>query len=92
MTEKHKIPNIGWLDGHLKKKSGLLEGLDQSRFYFAHSYHVIVDKSEDELISAVYGYEFTVAIAHENIYGVQFHPEKSHRFGLQFLKNFGTLN
>lgn len=88
MQEGQKIPNMGWLDTVIKKKSGLLEGLDDARFYFAHSYHVEVNDTADALLAASYGYEFTAAIERDNIMGVQFHPEKSHRFGMQLLKNF----
>lgn len=88
MDSNQKIPNIGWLEVETKKDSPLLEGLKAPRFYFAHSYHVQVDNSSDILLSAIYGYNFTVAIEKENIIGVQFHPEKSHRFGMHLLKNF----
>jgi glutamine amidotransferase len=83
-----KIPNMGWLEIVSKKNSPLLENLSDARFYFVHSYHVQVDNSVDELLQADYGYPFTAAVEHENIIGVQFHPEKSHRFGMQVLKNF----
>jgi len=89
MLNSQKIPNMGWLEISPKKTSPLLKNLDASRFYFAHSYHVQPDEREDELVSADYGYEFTVGIERDNIVGVQFHPEKSHRFGMQLLKNFG---
>lgn len=92
MQGERKIPNMGWLDVQFKRSSPLLKDLDGSRFYFAHSYHVELNESQDELISANYGYDYTVAIEHENIMGVQFHPEKSHRFGMQLLKNFATLD
>lgn len=85
-----KIPNMGWLEITPLKESPILEDLKGSRFYFAHSYHVRAQNQEDELIGAHYGYEFSAALEHENLIGVQFHPEKSHRFGLQLLKNFAT--
>lgn len=88
MAENPKIPNMGWLDVKVKKQSGLMNTLEGARFYFVHSYHVNVSNPHDELISAMYGYEFTAGIERENIMGVQFHPEKSHRFGMQLLKNF----
>jgi imidazole glycerol-phosphate synthase subunit HisH len=91
MMERQKIPNMGWLDVQFKKPSPLLDGLAEARFYFAHSYHIELDEPEDELISATYGYNYCAAIEHENILGVQFHPEKSHRFGMQLLKNFATF-
>ncbi|HRH49712.1 MAG TPA: imidazole glycerol phosphate synthase subunit HisH [Panacibacter sp.] len=88
MHVTHKIPNMGWLEIDSKKQSPLLTDLENARFYFAHSYHVKTANAEDELASAYYGYDFTVGIERDNIIGVQFHPEKSHRFGMQLLKNF----
>jgi len=83
-----KIPNMGWSEIKQLKPSPLLENLDDSRFYFAHSFHVDpVDKS-DSLIVAHYGYDYTAAVEKDNLVGVQFHPEKSHRFGMRLLNNF----
>lgn len=90
MSTSQKIPNMGWLEVTAVKSSPIWEGLEGSRFYFAHSYHVQLENPEDELIKAEYGYNFTVGVEHANIIGVQFHPEKSHRFGMQLLKNFAT--
>jgi imidazole glycerol-phosphate synthase subunit HisH len=92
MTAEQKIPNMGWLEVQVNKPlSGLLHGLEDSRFYFAHSFHVEVKNENDKLLSAHYGYDFTVAIERENILGVQFHPEKSHRFGMKLLNNFANF-
>lgn len=88
MSSQMKIPNMGWLDVIFCKQTPVLEGLDQARFYFAHTYHVQVEQKAVELMSASYGYDFTAAVEQDNIIGVQFHPEKSHRFGLRLLKNF----
>jgi glutamine amidotransferase len=88
MSPQLKVPNMGWLDIHAAKPSRLLNGLEESRFYFAHSFHVKESNAADALAYADYGYRFTVAIERDNIMGVQFHPEKSHKFGLQLLKNF----
>ena len=90
-TNKFRIPNMGWLEVQTVKFSELFDGLEQSRFYFAHTYHVKVENEIDVLVKADYGYHFTAGIEHGNIYGVQFHPEKSHRFGMQMLKNFAEL-
>lgn len=90
MCNAEKIPNIGWLDINFRKPTPLAYNLEQSRFYFAHSYHVILDSPEDELISTSYGYDFIAGVHHDNLVGVQFHPEKSHRFGMQFFKNFAS--
>jgi len=90
MDSSLKIPNMGWLEVLAAKQSPILENLEGSRFYFAHSYHVTPSSKDDILLSASYGYEFAVGLEHDNLIGVQFHPEKSHRFGLQLLKNFGN--
>ena len=86
-----KIPNMGWLDVLPQKPSLLFKDISEARFYFAHSYCVEPDDKKDILVMAEYGYHFTVGIEHENVVGVQFHPEKSHRFGMQLLKNFAEL-
>lgn len=85
-----KIPNMGWLEVTKVKTSLLWEKLDEARFYFAHSFHIAPEEREQVLVDAFYGYKFTVGIEAGNIMGVQFHPEKSHRFGMQLLKNFAT--
>jgi imidazole glycerol-phosphate synthase subunit HisH len=89
MQAGQKIPNMGWHEIQVKKPSRLLQSLEDSRFYFAHSYYVQPEETADILLTAEYGYEITVGIERENLVGVQFHPEKSHRFGMQLLKNFG---
>lgn len=86
-----KVPNMGWLDVHCVKPSSAWKGLDTNRFYFAHSFHVAPQDEKDILLTADYGYPFCVGIERDNIRGVQFHPEKSHRFGMQLLKNFAEL-
>jgi len=84
-----KIPHMGWNLVTSTTYNNLFSGLeDEARFYFAHSYHVNCHNSSDILATANYGYKFTCSVKHENIWGAQFHPEKSHRFGVQFFKNF----
>lgn len=84
-----KIPHMGWNAVNVKKENPLIERKDEEqRFYFVHSYHAVCNNPKDELLSAVHGYEFTAAISHENIFATQFHPEKSHRFGMDLLKHF----
>lgn len=86
---EQKIPHMGWNEVIQAKKSKLLENMDEeARFYFIHSYHIVCNNSSDELLKAVHGYEITAAVEHENVVGVQFHPEKSHKFGLKLLHNF----
>jgi glutamine amidotransferase len=84
-----KIPHMGWNRVRILKQSNLLLGLDiYSRYYFVHSYHMVVNNKEDALLKTTYGYEFVSAVERENILGVQFHPEKSHKFGLKLYANF----
>jgi imidazole glycerol-phosphate synthase subunit HisH len=87
-----KIPHMGWTNVEISKESALTENLgDQPRFYFVHSYYVQPENKSDELLSANYGYDFTAAISRDNIYGAQFHPEKSHKYGMKILENFARL-
>lgn len=88
MNCDQKIPNVGWHELKINKSSPLMVGLENSRFYFAHSYHLSEEDDADILATVEHGYSYTVAIERDNIMGVQFHPEKSHKFGLQLLKNF----
>lgn len=84
-----KVPHMGWNEVKLMKKSKLFEDIPEDpRFYFVHSYHIHCNEPSDIMLSTEYGYEITAAIENENILGVQFHPEKSHKFGLQLLSNF----
>ncbi len=83
-----RIPHMGWTDVHAEKPSPLLMDIEDPRFYFVHAYHAEVEDPSDALLTAEYGYRFTAAVEHGNILGVQFHPEKSHRFGMRLLSNF----
>lgn len=87
-----KIPHMGWNIVVPSKVCALTHNLpEQSRFYFVHSYYVRVDDPVDSLLRANYGIDFDAAIGNGNIYGAQFHPEKSHRFGIRLLKNFAEM-
>ncbi len=84
-----KIPHMGWNEAKPVSGALLFGGYAECpRFYFVHSYHVCCDDPADILATTSYGYEFVSAVRHDNILGTQFHPEKSHRFGLNLLKNF----
>jgi glutamine amidotransferase len=84
-----KIPHMGWDYIQLRKPSALFPDTTlDPRFYFVHSYYVSCNKSVDVLTTTKYGEEFVSSFCHENILGSQFHPEKSHRFGFEFLRNF----
>lgn len=88
-TSNLKVPHMGWSEIKILKKSPLLEGMPiNSRFYFVHTYHIVCEDQNDELLSCNYEYPFTAAIERNNIIGVQFHPEKSHKFGMLLLRNF----
>ena len=90
--QKRPVPHMGWNEITIDKDSKILaEMFDQPRFYFVHSYHLQCNDQHDVLCSSTYGYSFTSALERENIVGVQFHPEKSHKFGMQLLKNFAEL-
>ena len=94
LSEDYKITNMGWNSVVIKQKDNpLVEGLleEEQRYYFVHSYHAVCDNEADELMSCNYGYDFTAAISRENIYGVQFHPEKSHKYGMKLLDNYIRL-
>lgn len=89
---KQKVPHMGWGLLAPRQESRLLSGLDaKARFYFVHSYHLVCAEQSDVLATARYGNEFVSMIQHDNIYGAQFHPEKSHRFGMALLKNFAEM-
>jgi glutamine amidotransferase len=87
-----KIPHMGWNQVKKCKQHPLTADLPEpSRFYFVHSYFVKCHNKNDELLSCRYGINFTCSVQHENIMGVQFHAEKSHKFGMQLLKNFAEM-
>lgn len=88
-TREYKIPHIGWNFIKVRKESKLLKNMyDDPRFYFVHSFYLAANDTNDILASSTYELEFTSAIERDNILGVQFHPEKSHKFGMALLKNF----
>ena len=89
---KLKVPHMGWNLVEKSTLSQLTTNFDEeSRFYFVHSYYVEVEKQENSILKTTYGLEFDSAIQHKNIYGAQFHPEKSHKFGMKLLKNFSKI-
>lgn len=91
-VEGLKVPHMGWNVARLVTPSALTAQVGEaSRYYFVHSYCVHVDDPAHSLMRTHYGIDFDSAIGRDNIYGVQFHPEKSHRFGMQILKNFAEL-
>lgn len=87
-TLNYKIPHMGWNTLIVKKSNCFFEKDKEYRFYFVHSFNVKCNNPNDILTTTCYGYEFTSAIEKENVLGVQFHPEKSHRYGIDFYKKF----
>ncbi len=84
-----RVPHMGWNDVKPQKPHVLTDGMtDDTRFYFVHSYYMLPIEKDDVLLTTQYGIEFASAVARGNIMGVQFHPEKSHRFGKQLFKAF----
>jgi glutamine amidotransferase len=80
---------MGWIDVQVKKASKILENLpNEPRFYFVHSFFIKSYEQKDILLESNYGFDYVSALERENMVGVQFHPEKSHKFGFQLLKNF----
>jgi glutamine amidotransferase len=89
--KKFRIPHMGWNDIYMHKSCPLFEGLEDSPvFYFVHSYHLAVDKEDANAVTATcwHGTTVTAAVQKDNIFGTQFHPEKSQKSGIKLLKNF----
>jgi glutamine amidotransferase len=87
-----KVPHMGWNIAKVRTPSRLTTGLGpEPRYYFVHTYYVKVDDPAQSLMRTHYGLDFDSAIGRDNIFGAQFHPEKSHRFGMQLLKNFAEM-
>lgn len=88
-----KVPHMGWNTMRFVHDSPLQKDFEpDARFYFVHSFHLVCNDPRDVLGVTNYGYEFVSGVARDNIWGVQFHPEKSHRFGMQLLTNFAGLS
>ncbi len=91
-THQTHLPHMGWNDVLPKDSDTLFRDLEVgSRFYFLHSYYFVPRKEEDVLATADYNGTFTSSVRSKNIFGVQFHPEKSHHWGIQLLKNFAEI-
>ena len=92
LHQRTKLPHMGWNDVFPVSTHPLFEGLEKDAlFYFLHSYYFECNNKEDILATSDYGVSFTSAANHDNIYGIQFHPEKSHQYGEKLLHNFATL-
>ncbi len=90
-SEPLKVPHMGW-NRMFTKEHPLFEGLDENHYlYFVHTFHITGADEKDIIGETEYGYKFTSAVAHDNIMGIQPHPEKSHENGLKILENFIKL-
>lgn len=89
---KYKIPNIGWNYIKQEKEHFIFQGIfEDPKFYFVHSYYIRCNQSSDILATAEYGVKFTCSFSKDNLIGVQFHPEKSHKYGMHLLSQFAKL-
>jgi glutamine amidotransferase len=87
-----KVPHMGWSELTITRDNPIMPlGSGLQRYYFVHSYHVCCDDEADAIATADYGYPFVAAFQRDNLLGVQFHPEKSHRFGMALLRRFLEL-
>jgi glutamine amidotransferase len=85
---KYPLPNIGWRNVQQRQATKLFDGIFECpKFYFVHTYHLLA-KEEDIVMEAHYGFDYPVGLVKDNIMGVQFHPEKSHKFGMKLYDNF----
>lgn len=88
---KLKVPNMGWSYIKVNRSNPLIEMESKSRFYFVHSYHVSCFDQNQSLATSNFGIDYTCMVNKDNIFGTQFHPEKSLRFGMRVLENFARL-
>ena len=87
---RYKLPHMGWNNVNICQNSPLLSGLDSNRFYFVHNFHVKTEEKSVVIGETEYEYLFPSIVGAGHIFGVQFHPEKSHKFGMLLIKNFIT--
>jgi len=89
MADNFKVPHMGWNELIIKKESRLFKDVrPDHRYYFVHSYHMVCQQEADILAESNYSYNFVAAVEKQNVIGVQFHPEKSHKFGMKLYENF----
>jgi glutamine amidotransferase len=92
IDESLRIPHMGWNVANIQQKNAITNGYTgEVRFYFVHSYYVKVSDPLNSMMQTNYGLPFDSAIVKDNIFGAQFHPEKSHKFGMRFFENFAKI-
>jgi glutamine amidotransferase len=92
LNQKPRLPHLGWNSIEINRPSELLKNIDpEFGFYFLHTYYFECADNNDVLTTTTYGKPFASAVNHENVYGIQFHPEKSHQNGITLLHNFAKL-
>lgn len=92
LNHKPKLPHMGWNTISVKTRHSILEGIEMKKgFYFLHSYCFTCNNEDNVLATSFYGQEFASAVFSNNIFGFQFHPEKSHGNGIRIFKNFGEI-
>ena len=92
IQQRTKLPHMGWNDVSPIENHPLFIGLEKEAiFYFLHSFYFKCNNSNDSIANSEYGISFSSAVNHNNIYGIQFHPEKSHQYGEKLLHNFAKL-
>jgi glutamine amidotransferase len=90
-SENLIVPHMGWNGIRQNSDTPLMTNMyDNSKFYFVHSFHLKADRPKDVMLYSTYGYEFASALEKDNVLGVQFHPEKSHKYGMCLLSNFAS--
>ena len=87
----YKVPHMGWNRLEFRQKAPIFEGLEEGHVYFVHSYHAKPEREEDVLATTDYYQQVTAIVGRDNVYGMQFHPEKSGDLGMRLLGNFLAL-
>jgi glutamine amidotransferase len=92
IDESLRVPHMGWNTSTIQNESPLTKNFEgELRFYFVHSYFVIADDPNYSMMKTTYGIQFDSALCQGNIFGAQFHPEKSHKFGMNLFQNFAKI-
>lgn len=92
IDESLRVPHMGWNVATINNETELTKNYKgELRFYFVHSYFVLADEVKNSMMKTTYGIQFDSALCQDNIFGAQFHPEKSHKFGMNLFRNFASL-